>query len=121
DSDESNNALLLPLLWDGELSLSQRDLKLGKVIIVLAGSHPNLRTTMDHARSMKVEVEVGEGRPAKLVDLLSRINGGVIEIPLFHDLSKELDRRFDKVCIAVQLLRNRFKNLKRVPIALLQF
>lgn len=121
DADESNTALLLPLLWDGELSLGQRDLKLGKVIIVLAGSHPSLQTTMNHARSMKLEVQIGEGRNPKLVDLLSRINGGIIEIPPFRDPSKKLDRSFDKVCVAVVLLRERFPNLKQVPIALLEF
>lgn len=109
DADEANTALLLPLLWDGELNLGQRDLKLGKVIIVLAGSHPSLQTTMNHARSMKLEVQVGDTRNPKLVDLLSRINGGVIDIPPFYDLSKKLDRRYDKVCVAVALLRERFK------------
>jgi hypothetical protein len=121
DANEANTALLLPLLWDGELNLGQRGLKLGKVIIVLAGSHPNLQTTMNHARSMKLEVPVSDGRNPKLVDLLSRINGGVIDIPPFYDLSKELDRRFDKVCVAVELLRKRFPTLRQVPLALLQF
>jgi hypothetical protein len=121
DADEANTALLLPLLWDGELNLGQRDLKLGKVIIVLAGSHPTLQATMNQARSMKLDIPVTDGRNPKLVDLLSRINGGTIEIPSFQDLPKKLDRRYDKVCIAVELLRQRFPSLKQVPVALLRF
>jgi len=121
DSNEANTALLLPLLWDGELNLGQRDLKLGKVIIVLAGSHPHLHTTMNQARSMKLDMSLSDGRNPKLIDLLSRINGGTIEIPSFQDLATDLDRRYDKVCIAVQLLRQRFPTLKQVPVALLRF
>jgi hypothetical protein len=122
DSKESNIALLLPLLWDGELNLGQRELKLGKVVIVLAGSDPSLPTTMDHARTMRVETAIANGRNPKLIDLLSRVNGGVIPIPPFHDPSKEIDRRMDKVCIAVQLLRQRFgQGLRSVPLALLRF
>lgn len=121
DSNEANTPLLLPLLWDGELNLGQRDLKLGKVIIVLAGSHPNLQATMNQARSMKSEVVITDGRSPKLVDLLSRINGGTMEIPPFEDAEKNLDRRYDKVCIAVELLRQRFPTLRQVSTALLRF
>jgi Viral (Superfamily 1) RNA helicase len=42
DSDPSRYASLRPLLWDGELQIGHRDLKLGKAVIVLAGSSPNL-------------------------------------------------------------------------------
>jgi hypothetical protein len=124
DSDEENVALLLPLLWDGELNLGQRDLKLGKVMIVLAGSDPRLPITMDQARTMRLadRLSATNGQPPKLTDLLSRINGGVIEIPPFDDPSPEKDRRYDKVCIAVQLLRQRFgQTLRVVPVALLRF
>jgi predicted AAA+ superfamily ATPase len=115
DADEDHFALLLPLLWDSELNLGQRDLKLGKLIIVLAGSRPSLKSTMDQARSMKPDVRAGEGNSSKLVDLLSRINGGAIEIPSFEE------RDYDKVCIAVELLRQRFRALKQVPVAILRF
>src|ERR1051325_5775628 len=122
DSAPGNISLLLPLLWDGELNLGQRDLKLGKVVIVLAGSDPSLPMTMDQARSMRLEASVVSGRNPKVIDLLSRINGGVIPIPAFYDPSHEIDRRFDKVCIAAQLLRQRFgPTLKHVPFALLRF
>lgn len=122
DSALGNIALLLPLLWDGELNLGQRDLKLGKVVIVLAGSDPSLPITMDQARSMRHESPMASGHNPKIVDLLSRINGGVIPIPAFYDPSHEIDRRFDKVCIAAQLLRKRFgQTLRHVPFALLRF
>jgi hypothetical protein len=122
DSAPGNVPLLLPLLWDGELNLGQRDLKLGKVVIVLAGSDPVLPITMDHARSMRIELSIANERNPKVIDLLSRINGGVIPIPPFYDPSHEIDRRFDKVCIATQLLRLRFgSKLRHVPLALLRF
>jgi hypothetical protein len=122
DCRPANSALLLPLLWDGELNLGQRDLKLGKVVIVLAGSDPGLPDTMDYALSMRQEQPAREGGQPKLVDLLSRINGGVLPIPTFYDPSRSIDRRPDKVCITVELLRQRFgSQLQGVPLALLKF
>jgi predicted AAA+ superfamily ATPase len=44
DSDPQNYAALLPLLWDGELQVGHRDLKLGKAVIILAGSKPEVRS-----------------------------------------------------------------------------
>jgi hypothetical protein len=38
DSDPSRYPLLLPLLWDGELNIAHRNLKVGKLVIILAGS-----------------------------------------------------------------------------------
>jgi hypothetical protein len=122
DSRPGDPSLLLPLLWDGELNLGQRDLKLGKLVIVLAGSDPSLPVTMDNARSMREAVSTKEGGNPKLIDLLSRINGGVLPIPSFYDAAKSIDRRPDKVCVAVQLLRQRFgRQLKSAPLALLNF
>ena len=122
DSSPQNFALLLPLLWDGSLNLGQRDLRLGKVIIVMAGSDPSLPETMDHARSMRHDLPMGGGQNPKLIDLFSRVNGGVMFIPPFYDVAHNIDRRTDKVCIAIQLLINRFGgHLKKVPIALLRF
>lgn len=122
DSKPANIALLLPLLWDGELNLGQRDLKLGKVIIVLAGSDPILPNTMDHARSMRQEMQAHDDRNPKLIDLLSRINGGDLPIPSFYDPSRKVDRRADKVCISVELLRQRFgSQLRAAPLTLLKF
>ena len=114
--------MLLPLLWDGEVTIGQRDLKLGKVVIVLAGNDPSLPLTMEEARSMRTEVQTTPGRSPKMIDLLSRINGGVFSIPPFYDRSRSLDRRADKVCIVIDLLRQRFgASLQEVPLSLLRF
>ena len=122
DSRPSNIPLLLPMLWDGELTLGQRDLKLGKVIVVLAGSDPVLPVTMDEARSMRQALPTHQNDTPKLVDLLSRINGGVVSIPPFYDTSRDIDRRPDKVCVAVHLLRQRFgRSLRSAPLALFRF
>jgi hypothetical protein len=122
DSSPSYIPMLLPLLWDGEVNIGQRDLKLGKVVIVLAGSDPTLPTTMEDARSMRADGPAAPGHSPKMVDLLSRINGGVFRIPPFYDASHSLDRRADKVCVIVHLLRQRFGNtLQDVPLSLLRF
>ena len=124
DSDPSRYASLLPLLWDGELQIGHRDLKLGKAVIVLAGSNPDLPKAMDQSAKMRLEVEMGEGSvpSSKLVDLLSRINGGVINIPDLDLRSEDRDRRVDKVCIAVALIKARFgDDLGEIPRCLLRF
>jgi hypothetical protein len=118
DSRAENFPLLLPLLWDGGLTLGQHDLKLGKVIIVLAGSDARLPDTILEAANMRLGTlaEKGAYHP-KLVDLLSRINGEVLRIP---QLSSE--RRADKICIAVRLLRHRFgSSLRTAPLSLIRF
>lgn len=124
DSDPSRYSALLPLLWDGELQIGHRDLKLGKAVIVLAGSNPDLPKAMDQSAKMRLETEMGEGAitPGKLVDLLSRINGGVINIPDLDLRSEHRDRRVDKVCVAVALIKARFGNdLTEMPRSLLRF
>ena len=124
DSDSSRYAALLPLLWDGELQIGHRDLKLGKAVIVLAGSNPDLPKVMDQSAKMRIETDSTDGaRPAgKLIDLLSRINGGVINIPDLDLRSEHRDRRVDKVCVAVSLAKNRFGNdLTQMPRSLLRF
>jgi hypothetical protein len=122
DSKESNIPILLPLLWEGEINVGRRDLKLGKIVIVLAGSDPALPGTMEEARSMRHEAAEHGAGSRKMTDLLSRINGGVITIPPFRDAAKGIDRRVDKVCVAVQLLRDRFgDDLRTVPLGLLRF
>lgn len=123
DSDRARFASLLPLLWDGELHIGHRDLKFGKAVIVLAGSSRELPKTMAQAAEMQLESEAeGTKGDDKLVDLLSRINGGVINIPDLDLRTANRDRRVDKVCVAVTLLRSRFgKELEVVPRALLRF
>lgn len=122
DANSSNFALLLPLLWDGQLTLGRQDLKLGKIVIVLAGSDPRLPEAMERARSMRTGgVDFDIDRP-KLIDLLSRINGVVLRIPELTRPRPVPERVADKVCIAVLLMRRRFgKQLERVPLALLRF
>ena len=122
DSNQNNIPLLLPLLWDGELSVGQRDLKLGRVVIILAGSNPALPQIMDQARSMRHGLALNSDINPKIVDLLSRINGGSVEIPPFEQAVRKIERSADKACIAVQLLRRRFgRSLRTVPLGLLQF
>jgi hypothetical protein len=119
DSDPSKYALLLPLLWDGEIHVGHRDLKTGKVVIILAASGASIEEAMKNAKSMQKAVP-GDG--TKLVDLLSRINGGEFSIPELDAVSEERDRRTDKVCVAISLLKQRYGDrLETVPWCLLNF
>jgi hypothetical protein len=124
DSDPATYPALLPLLWDGELQVGHRDLKLGKAVIVLAGSNPDLPKAMDQSAQMRLEVDPSESSisTGKLIDLLSRISGGIISIPDLDLRTEHRDRRVDKVCVAVALLKARFGNgLHAVPRSLLRF
>ena len=122
DRNNSIYSLLLPLLWDGELSIGRRDLKLGKVIIIMAASDPNIKKVMKSAKSMQMELDSVSNDQKKLVDLLSRVNGGVIEMPDLDLSTQSRDRRVDKVCLSIALLQGRFgPYLARVPWALLKF
>jgi len=119
DSNPANFPMLLPLMWDGGLQISHRDLKLGKLVIVLAGSGKNIEQEMKSAKAMQA---VTEAQETKLVDLLSRINGGELEIPALDTVSADKDRRIDKVCLTIALLQSRFAGkLKTIPWALLRF
>jgi hypothetical protein len=115
------------LVWDGEINLGHRDLKLGKVIIVLAGSQPNLPKIMEMAKSMQLKFEENfneteKTESTKIVDLLSRINGGVLKIPSLDIVQDNRDRRVDKICIAIALLQSRFGvQLTGIPKSLLRF
>jgi hypothetical protein len=121
DCVPSNFYLLLPLLWDGEIHLGHRDLKLGKIIIILAGSDPNITKLIKECQNMGDEsFEMKDN--GKFVDLLSRINGGVFDIPDLDIVRNNRDRRVDKICLTLSLLQQRFgKNLQIVPWALLNF
>ncbi len=119
DSSPSNYAMLLPLMWDGELHVGHRDLKLGKIVIILAASGKNIEQAMKSAKAMQLATEVQE---TKLVDLLSRINGGALEIPALDATSSDSGKNVDKVCLTVALLQRRFGNrLETIPWALLRF
>jgi hypothetical protein len=122
DTDPSRYAVLLPLLWEGELQVCHRDLKFGKAVIVLAGSSPKLAQVMKSSGKMRPDHRKPATGHGKLVDLLSRINGGTITIPDLDSASGESHRRVDKVCIAISLLRARFAGaLNTAPRALLRF
>jgi len=124
DSDPSRYPALLPLLWEGALHVGHRDLRLGKSVIVLAGSNPELPKAMMRSALMRLDGEPQSdyAPTGKLVDLLSRINGGVINIPEFDLRTEERDRRVDKVCVTVSLLKDRFgEDLVFVPRSLLRF
>jgi transcriptional regulator with AAA-type ATPase domain len=120
-------ALLLPLLWDGALVIDGRTLRTGKLVMVLAGSSPDIAAAVLESRSMKsasvgvdgdsaTVVTRGVGGRGKLVDLVSRINGKDIVIPRLEN------RRPDKVCMALAMLSARFgSELTSVPWALLKF
>jgi hypothetical protein len=119
DSEKKNYALLLPLLWDGKLGIGHRELRIGKVVIILAGSSPELAKAMNAPKGMQV---AGGAKFGKLTDLLSRINGGELTIPLLDEVIGNRDRRVDKVCLTLSLLRQRFgPELAVVPWALLRF
>lgn len=119
DSDPTKYALLLPLLWDGEVHVGHRDLKTGKVVIILAGSGAGIEEAMKNAKSMQ---KVAPVDGTKLVDLLSRINGGEFSIPELDAVGGERDRRTDKVCVGISLLKQRYgTNLETVPWCFVNF
>lgn len=119
DSDPKRYPILLPLLWDGELRVGHRDLKLGKLVIILAGSDRKIEKAMKAARKMQT---TNTPDRTKLVDLLSRINGGELNIPPLDLAEENRDRRIDKVCITVALLQQRFSNsLQLIPWSFLRF
>jgi hypothetical protein len=124
DSSSSNYSVLLPLLWDGEFHLGHRELKLGKVIIILAGSNPTISEMIKKYKSLQNEIQIESinDEDKKIVDLLSRINGGLFEVPGLEVKTKDRDRRVDKVCIALSLLSHRFgPSLHLVPWNILHF
>jgi hypothetical protein len=127
DSNKNNYPLLLPLLWDGEVQLGNRELKLGKLVIILAGSNDSISSTIKKVQKMEKRTKAKENDTkkddeSKLVDLLSRINGGIIDIPSLDLFDSGRDRRVDKICIALSLLQNRFgDSLQLVPWSLLKF
>ena len=121
DSNPEKYPLLLPLLWGGKLTFGHRELRLGKVIIVLAGSGAQVAKALKTAKNVKRKEGSASG---KLIDLLSRINGLEITIPRLDEVDKSTgrDRKVDKVCVALSLLKKRFgSQLSSVPWALLRF
>ncbi len=121
DSDFKNYSRLLPLMWDGEIHLGKQNLKLGKVVLIMAASDPNIERVMKSAKSMEMKLDGIQENQKKLVDLLSRVNGGVVEIPQLDIYSKSRDRRIDKICLSISILKKKYPYLETVPWALLRF
>ena len=121
DSDNKNYSRLLPLMWDGEIHLGRQDLKLGKVVLILAASDPSIEKIMKSAKSMEQEIRGIEEGQKKLVDFLSRVNGGVVEIPQLDIVTSTRDRRIDKICLTISFLQRKYPYLEVVPWALLRF
>ncbi len=109
---ELSYPLLLPLLWDGELFLSHRTLKLGRAVIILAGSTKNIKM---FGEGKKPDLSAADKGERKLPDLISRINGGIIKIPSLKE------RQIDKIFITFALLKKRFEYIKVIPWTLLRF
>jgi len=119
DSNTKYYSLLLPLLWDGELHIGHSDLKLGKVIIIMAGSGQNIVDAMKASKEMQKQLNIDN---PKLADLLSRINGGELEIPSLDLEKNDRNRKVDKICITIALTQQRFgEKITAVPWAFLRF
>lgn len=109
---------LLPLLWDGELNVGHFQLKLGKMVIIMAGSSASIKAMISDFNEMRQSIweEKYKDHSNKVLDLLSRINGGIIEFP---DIDCE-EVYVDRVCLALSLLQQRFgPYLYLVPLSLL--
>ena len=118
DSKDDNYSLLLPLLWDGELSTGSRQLRLGRAIFLLAGSRRELPSLVREARQCNTPPDAPQhSAPSKQADLLSRINGSVVQIPSLQNGTGMVG----KVVLAIHLLRLRFHDCLQVPMALLWF
>jgi ATPase family associated with various cellular activities (AAA) len=105
DSKPYDIPAFLPLLWDGLFSWQGRSLKIGRCVIVLVASNESLRRYIEDGSG----ADVKEKFP-KIEDLLSRINGGVVRLPPIDE------RRHDKLCIALALIRRRFPQLTAVQL-----
>jgi hypothetical protein len=107
----SSFAMLLPILWNGELRLSRGNVRLGRSVIVLAGSS-------ELVASMAGETETATEKVLdKYVDLMSRINGGIVTLTPFDKLpGGDPIRPVDKVVVVLSLLQQRFgDDVRRVP------
>lgn len=102
DSHIDQLAFLLPLLWDGEILLSGQRLTLGRCIIICSISDSRL------IRYIRDPSKENESAFPKIVDFISRINGGYFEIDSINSDS----RRHDKVCIAAELIRRKFPDIR---------
>lgn len=122
DSSIENLKMLLPLMWEGEFRYNGMNFKRRRMVIILAGSSPDIESLKRLAKTMDdsiIPINSSENKyGSKLVDLLSRVNGGAYKIPKYDYLK---NTSVDQVCIAVAILKKRFKGLNQIPWALLKF
>ena len=118
DSAPGNFSLLLPLLWDGVLTVEGRDLRLNKGIVVMSGSGRALSQALERAQDMQEDLPLPPNSPPKFADFLSRIGGGILRIP---KVSGDPSRIVDKVVIAAHLMRRKFPKLLLAPLSLFRF
>lgn len=121
DSHDDNYAVLLPLMWDGELYISNQTLKLGKLVIILAGSNKRIKSLLSGIKSgnKKIKIKTSE---RKIIDLFSRINGGSFNIPSLDYKRGTRNRKVDKICIAISLLKRKYgEELELIPWSILKF
>jgi len=121
DSNPTNYSKLLPLLGDGEIYINNRMLKLGKVIIVLAGSSPLIEKLLKDIKDLNIDYSNINDKDKKIVDLLSRINGGTFKIPYLENDIDGINRTADKICVAISFIKKRFGDeIKYIPWSLLK-
>jgi hypothetical protein len=119
DSNPAFIPFLLPILWDGAFRYKKMHQQLKKVVIILAGSGRAIDKMINLSGQMQTET-IEEG--SKLVDFLSRINGGIVRIPDIDLIEHGRNRKVDKICISISLLKQRFGNsLTHIPWKLLHF
>lgn len=121
DSDLSNISMLLPLLWDGKLNIGNTKLSLGKIVIILAGSTPEVKKALKYAKDIGTDITGKNLSNKKLIDVISRINGGEIIIPKFDAKSASRNRKVDKICIAISLILRRYEKLEYISWSMLKF
>lgn len=122
DSSSAYINILLPILWEGKFQFSKATFEREKLIIILSGSSSIIENMKKISKSMDKSLlndDVSNTKEKnKIIDLLSRINGGTYQIP---GLTKYKPFIVDRICIAVAILKKRFKTLEYVPWNLLKF
>lgn len=148
DSHDYNYPLLLPLLLDGIVQLEEKKINIGKTVIMLAGSSPELINITDRSKKLKTEKYLAPYQntklqssnrlfshylatnilkefelPKKLPDLLSRINGQVIT--LTNSPQNGALQKADRICVAINIIKkqkfnNEEKSIK-IPWRFLKF
>src|SRR5262249_35560849 len=107
DNKDENFGLLLPLLWDGQIQVGINRIRIGRAVIVAAGSKDYL---VDHKN-------IPPPKDSKLRDFISRLKFDT-KIPPLEPV--------DQVCIAIAVLRHMYANgngseVLKVPVSLLNF